>query len=117
MPNYTDDTTLSDFWRDAIDPEKGGKIICEYPSGSTVRFTETARKLTENFDRLTTENAKLRGELRRAVTRAVETIHAWHGDGPEWEIYLRHSPEMKDITASLTPEEINEFVAPLPEQA
>jgi hypothetical protein len=57
MPNYTDDTTLSDFWRDAVDPDKGGKIVCEYPSGSTVLFTETARKLTENFDRLVKQHA------------------------------------------------------------
>lgn len=48
--------------------------------------------------------------LKAALKEAVETIHVWHGFGPEWEIYLRCSPEMKRITASLTPAEIDALI-------
>lgn len=50
-------------------------------------------------------------QLHASVKEAVDIIHIWHGFGPEWEIYLRSSPEMKRITAALTPDEITALVA------
>lgn len=49
-------------------------------------------------------------DLHAAVKEAVDIIHTWHGFGPEWETYLRNSPEMIRITATLTPEEVTALV-------
>lgn len=39
-------------------------------------------------------------DLAEALKKARETIHALHGD-VAWEIYEKHSPEMKQIDAAL----------------
>ncbi len=47
---------------------------------------------------LQSENAT----LRKALQEAKECIHTWHGV-EAWEIYEKHSPEMKFINAALNP--------------
>ncbi len=60
-----------------------------------------------SYDALKARNA----ELVQALNAAIETIKIWHGfDEPKdmreaaWQIYLKHSPEMKRITAALANE-------------
>jgi ABC-type nitrate/sulfonate/bicarbonate transport system substrate-binding protein len=40
-------------------------------------------------------------DLLEALRKARETIHALHGDAA-WEIYEKHSPEMREIDAALS---------------
>ncbi len=61
----------------------------------------------EEIESLKARNA----ELVKALNEAIETIKIWHGfDEPKdmregsWQIYLKHSPEMKRITAALANE-------------
>ena len=55
----------------------------------------------DRFDMMNED--ELRRELRvsrAALIKAKETIHDLHGD-VAWEIYDKHSPEMKQINAAL----------------
>jgi len=67
--------------------------------------------IREYIAALEAENSKLKGQLEEAaaLTKAVESVRAWHGMGmveadekAMWDIYWNNSPEMEPIRLFLS---------------
>lgn len=92
------------FWRDALDPAKGAKIIAVYPSGSTVNFTATARKTTEGRDRAVNEVSRLRGVLEEI--RDPRPAMKWQAD--KIDAALAHRPNVEMTNGYRRPDAPNQ---------
>ena len=83
-----------------------GRTICITDcSGIPNEQWDPNARLIADSPRLLAENAELRQRekvLVEALEEAIRLIEFFHG--PEaWELYAEHSPEMKRLTAALTP--------------